>query len=64
MLAQEGEGVYVADNRPTSAGGMYIFRFKALAQGNTVVTFVYSKPASGDIPALTSRTLSVTVEVS
>jgi len=64
MLAQEGRGVYVADTRPTSAGGMYIFRFKALARGNTVVTFVYSKPASEGIPALTSKTLSVSVEVS
>jgi predicted secreted protein len=64
ILSQVGESLYAAEIGPNSAGGKVIFRFKALAPGNTVITFQYAKSASDGTPGLSSKSLSVSVEVS
>lgn len=63
ILAQVGESVFKADSSPNSAGGKSIFQFKALAQGSTVIVFDFAKPESNGTPALSSKSIALTVEI-
>lgn len=63
ILTQEGLAVYVRATDPNSAGGMTTLRFTAVGVGKTTISLLYLTPASGDTPAMSSSSLSVSVEV-
>lgn len=63
ILQQEGNAVYTKDSTPNSAGGIVTLRFTAIGTGSTIVQMFYVSSASASIPALSSNSYSVTVEV-
>ena len=63
IVRQEGSAAYTADTSPNSAGGMVTLLFKAVGAGNTTITLLYVKPATDDLPSVSSNSFSVTVDV-
>lgn len=49
------------DQQVVGSGGTFVFRFKALAQGQTKVKIVYQRPWEKDVEPLRSYTLELTV---
>jgi predicted secreted protein len=63
ILEQEGTGMYAKDPDPNSAGGVVTFQFTAIGTGKTTVNLLFVSPSIGEVPALSSNSFSVTVEV-
>jgi len=63
ILLQEGLAVYTRATDPNSAGGTTTLRFTAVGVGNTTISLLYLSAASGDTPAMSKSSLSISVEV-
>ncbi len=63
ILTQEGQAEYVASTDPNSAGGVVTLSFEAVAPGQTTLNLLYVSSPSGNLPGLSSNSLSVTVDV-
>ncbi len=63
ILNQVGEATYEANSSPNSAGGMVTLQFTAAGKGKTTLNLLYASTTSSGLPALSSNSFSVTVEV-
>ena len=61
VVSQVGDVDYHADSLLTGSGGTYIYQFKALTTGTTMLTFNYLRSWEKGVPPY--KTFKITIEV-
>ena len=63
LLQPQGEVEYQAEKtNKVGRGGTFIFSFKAIAKGNTILKLIYRRPFEKDVSPIRSFQLSILVE--
>ncbi|HBA82539.1 MAG TPA: hypothetical protein DCZ95_00450 [Verrucomicrobia bacterium] len=56
-----GEPDFKADSQATGAGGLFTYNFQTVADGQTVLKFVYRRPFEKDVPPIKTYELKIVV---
>lgn len=56
-----GEPTYTSESNPVGAGGTYVFRYAAVAPGETTLTLIYHRSFEPDVPPLKTFTAPIVV---
>ncbi|MEI7769808.1 MAG: protease inhibitor I42 family protein [Chloroflexales bacterium] len=61
VVKRDGEPAYTSERNVPGAGGTYVFRFTAVAPGQTTLTLIYYRPFERNAPPLKTFTVPITV---
>jgi inhibitor of cysteine peptidase len=62
VLEPNGEPEFTPDSELLGAGGIYTFRFNAIARGRVTLRLIYRRPFENDVPALKSCEVAIDVK--
>jgi inhibitor of cysteine peptidase len=62
VLEPTGEPEFTPDSEALGAGGIYTFRFSAIANGKVTLRLIYRRPFENDVPALKSCEITINVK--
>ena len=61
IVKLDGDPLYTSESNLIGAGGTYLFRFSAVAPGETSITLIYHRSFEAGVPPLKTFTVLVTV---
>jgi inhibitor of cysteine peptidase len=61
IVKLDGDPLYTSESNLVGAGGTYLFRFSAVAPGETSLTLIYHRSFESGVPPLKTFTVLVTV---